>query len=329
MKKAWPLKSVCKRVVGTSILALAKKYPASRSALKNLGLRTTDSLFDKGEVRLPTAPGRFLKLTNPNSNYLTFQLFWRGLDFYEPITAMLLQKLLQPGSTFVDIGANIGIFSLLVCHKQPEVKVIAFEPNPKNFHILKENVAANGFEQITCESIAVSNSDGVAKFFFNDSDMSASLVSDFQSFNTRADWAEVQTRTLDSYFSQRALTSPVVMKVDVEGHEEALLDGAHQAIASYKPDLILEVLAGYSPRSTAFLKELGYRFFPITNEGFIEAPELTAIPPKPFLFFNYIASTRPSSEIARLFHSITPEVEKINFYQTSKYFGEIEAVPAH
>jgi FkbM family methyltransferase len=308
-------------------LEIARKIPATRRLLRNLGLRTTDALFGKRYVSIPVTPFPAKKLifTNLDKNYLSFQLFWRGIYFHEPITAIILQHLCQPGTTFIDIGANVGFFSLLISKTCQNVRVFAFEPNPKNFNILQENVRANQFQSFCCQDCAISSRNGMAKLYLNDSDMSASLVSTFQrEVNSRADWVEVRTVTLDSVFLANQIQDPVVVKIDVEGHEEALLQGAHECLRQHTPDLILEVLTSFSPRNTAFLKELGYRFFPITNQGFLESEELKLVHPNPFVFLNYLVSARPPAEINALFRHIHPQVQALHFHNTSNYFPPVQ-----
>lgn len=319
-QQAYQLKAILKQAVGKPLISVAEAFPAVRPAMKHLGLRTTEKLFGPREVTIPMPSGQPLKLTHLSDNYLSFQVFWRGIGYYEPITGLVLQELAKPDHTFIDIGANVGLFSLMVSHARPGIKVIAFEPNPKLVGILQANVVANGFEQIRCEPVALSDRDGTARLFLHESDMSASLLSDFQrESNSREDSTEVQTVSLDSYLSRHSVRPPLVVKVDVEGHEEAFLEGAKQTIATHKPDLILEVLKDFSTASISMLKTAGYRFYPITDQGLVESPELRSVPPKPFYFFNHLVSAKAKSEVAAIFRRIEEKVRKINLYETSKY----------
>lgn len=316
------MKQSIKQCIGEPLIRYTQRFPQTRPRLKKLGLRITEELFGEREVSIPMPAGPPLKLTNLSSNFLSFQLYWRGIDFYEPITLMVFQDLLRNGGPFFDIGANVGLFSLIAAHSHPRLRIIAFEPNPKNFDILRRNVAANRFEEIICESIALSDKNGMAELHLHESDMSASLEPGFQGeMNTRHERVQVPITTLDSYVDSRNRTVPALMKVDVEGHEAAFLNGARATIARHKPDLILEVLEGYSGEHSSFLKDQGYRFYPITDQGFSEADELKRIPAKPFHFLNYVVSARPRDEISAIFRQIQPRVEKLNLYETCKYRG--------
>src|SRR5690606_15185214 len=70
-----------------------------------------------------------------------------GQDNYEPHVTAEVRRLLQPGMTFVDVGANIGYFALLAASLVgAQGKVIAFEPNLENCELLRRSIAANGFD---------------------------------------------------------------------------------------------------------------------------------------------------------------------------------------
>jgi FkbM family methyltransferase len=324
------LKRVIKRAVGEPLIGFTQQFSGSRKVFKKLGLKLTEKLFGDRLVTIPMPSGKPLKLTCLSSNFLSFQLYWRGVQFYEPISVMVFQELLRPKEAVYDVGANVGFFSLLAAHSCPDVRVIAFEPNPKNFDIFKRNVRANTFDQITCEGIALSDKSGTALLHMHDSDMSASLEGNFQGErNQRRDSIEVPISTLDAFVQRAGSPVPCLMKVDVEGHEAAFLNGARQTISRYKPDLILEVLEGYSGEHSSFFKEQGYGFYPITNQGFVEAGELKRIPARPFHFLNYLISTKPKSEIAAIFDKIQSRVEKLNLYETSKYIASWVFVAAH
>ena len=265
------MKTVIKAFVGKTLIQFANALPGLKPKLKSLGLRTSEPFFNPSRaMKVQTPTGHTLKLTNVSENYLSFQVFWKGTAYYEPLTTMVLQELLQPDTTFVDVGANIGFFSLVTLLTNPRIKVIAFEPNPKNFRILNENIAANGFKNIQCELLAISDEIGTATLYLNTSDMSASLLPDFQvEFNPATNAIQTPTTTLDRYFENHDRSSRLVLKIDVEGHEVALLRGARQMLHDHEPDVILEVLKPYPDEANELFHELGYRFYQITDDGLL------------------------------------------------------------
>jgi FkbM family methyltransferase len=314
-------KRALKTMVGRGTLTLANWAPQGRRLLGGLGLRTTQDLFGDRIVSIKLDGTGVLKLTNVDATYLAFQLFWHGVDFYEPITRLLLARLLQPGTTFLDIGAHLGFFTITSSLACPGIRTIAFEPNPKNFRALQANVAANALKDVVCEPLAISDLDGPATLYLTESDMSASLMKDFQAEDTRqVGQIQVQTTSLDNYVEPRGFTNPLVMKVDIEGHEPAFFRGAARTITRNKPDIILEVLYEQDPKLIAWLKSLGYRFYPITDQGLVEIEAPRLIKRFPFLFLNHLLSTRPPGQLQEIFEKIEPQVRALDLRQTSKHF---------
>ncbi|PYI83285.1 MAG: hypothetical protein DME26_15235, partial [Verrucomicrobia bacterium] len=153
------LSAQAKRCIGKGLLTVGEAVPPANSFLKKWGLRTKKEWFADRIVRVQLPARKSFKLASLSDNYLSFELFWRGAGYYEPITTRVAQQLARPGDTFIDVGANIGFYSLVVVTTRPQIKVIAFEPNPKNYALLAENVRANQLTQITCEPVALSDSE--------------------------------------------------------------------------------------------------------------------------------------------------------------------------
>ena len=308
--------ALLKRAVGGCLFHACNLIPPAKRSLARLGMRTKKEWFRNRIARVQTRDGKNIMLASIGENYLSFQVFWKGTSFYEPITSLVLGELVWPGDTFVDVGANIGFFSLLLSAQKPSLRVVAFEPNPKNYELLTKNAASNGFRHLVCEPLALSDADGTAPFYLADSDMSASLRSDF-AFH-EAPPIQVKTLTLDSYLKSRALSGRLVLKVDVEGAEDAFFKGARETIAALKPDIITEVAVKSTPAYASFLREHGYHFYSITDEGLCAAFELQPVVRGNLLFLNYLLSARPPEVIAELFERIRPAIRKIDLSQTSK-----------
>jgi FkbM family methyltransferase len=315
------MKQLVKNIVGRSTLTMATWLPENRQLLERVGLRTSQGLFGDRVVAIKFCNGNSFKLAHVDESYLAFELFWHGGDYYEPITRALLSHLIRPAATFVDVGAHLGFFSITSGVARRDLKILAFEPNPKNFRLLRANAAANGLDNVICEQVAISDKDGVGTLYLTESDMSASLMKGFQEQDTKQTGEmRVRTRSLDSYVEEHGIAGPLVIKVDIEGHEPAFFRGASSTIAAYKPDIILEVLYEQEPGLIDELKALGYRFYPVTDQGLteLEAPRL--IKRYPFLFLNHLLSTRPRQELAGIFDRVQAEIAGIDLHQTSKHF---------
>src|SRR5947209_4755960 len=94
------MKRIAKEVLGRCVIPVAELLPTSKKFLRRLGLRTSQGLFGQRIVSVQFANGRCFRLTHVDESYLAFQLFWRGGQFYEPLTRVLLEAALRPGDTF-------------------------------------------------------------------------------------------------------------------------------------------------------------------------------------------------------------------------------------
>jgi FkbM family methyltransferase len=93
-------------------------------------------------------------------------LFWHGLDGFEPETSRTLRFFFERAATFVDVGANFGLYSVLSALWNPNLEVVAFEPVPSIFDGLKKNILLNQLEgRVRCENVALSGESGRATLF--------------------------------------------------------------------------------------------------------------------------------------------------------------------
>lgn len=308
-----------KRLVGRCLFHVCNQFPVSKAWLGRWGLRTQKEWFANRTARIQLPDGQHLKLASVGENYLSFQLFWRGTQFYEPITTLVLQELLRPGDTFLDVGANIGFYSLVLTLTHPGLRVVAFEPNPKVHALLRRNVSANRFHQITCEAPALSDAEGTAPLYLSRSDHSASLRSDFEGRFLSS--VVVPTLTLDGYFSalkRVPLDGRLVIKIDAEDNEDAVLRGARTTLSTLRPDIIVEAARSRQDAPLPWLKELGYRLYSITDRGLDETSTWAPVVRSPYVFLNGLLTTRPPTEVSSLFDRIQDRVRRIDLSKTSK-----------
>jgi FkbM family methyltransferase len=155
---------------------------------------------------------------------------------FEKQTTDWVMSNLQNGKTFVDVGHSTGWFSLHAASKG--FKVIGFEPMNIAFKRATENMRLNGLNY-DIHNMAASDTNGETKIHFNPSvaiTTGASLVSSIRSHvNTGS--AVIRTVRLDEFLKDEPIG---IMKIDVEGHELAVLDGSKNIIAKNKPKLVLE-----------------------------------------------------------------------------------------
>jgi FkbM family methyltransferase len=306
-----------KRLLGNILFSSAERFPALRPGLTRWGLRTRADWF---LGRVPVAhsrTGRGLKLASFSQNYLSFELFWRGLDYYEPLTTVLALELSKSCGLFVDAGANIGFYSLQLAAARPDLEIVAFEPHPHLHTLLQANARANGFGRITAEPIALSDREGIMPFYLNHSHMSSSLERGFDSNHDGV--VSVPVATLDTYLAARGrVPDRFLLKVDVEGHEPAFFRGAAEMLRRHRPDIIAEVAVPYPAATVAWLRRCGYRFHQITDEGLPPCTEPQAYLRGSLAFLNCLLTTRPPEEVDRLGGVIREQARSIDLHRTSK-----------
>lgn len=179
-----------------------------------------------------------------------------------PLPLLMMATLLRTPGAFVDVGANTGLYAVLAAVVAWDRQVIAFEPHPGIAGKLQENLALNGVEgRVRVHGVALSDKAGQLQLYLPDQahglvETSASLEQDFQ---PTASSIEVEVRRLDDI----GIDVPVaVIKVDIEGHEHAFLQGAQGLIARDRPIVFAEVL-GPARRDLlgAFLRSTSYLDF--------------------------------------------------------------------
>lgn len=319
-----PLARVATSLIGRMLFKCCSSMPRIKRPLRPLGLRTWHKFQFEHPVRVPLERGNHLRLLNVQKNYLTFQLFWRGSLYYEPITRLIIEHISTDDTLFIDVGANMGFFSLTLAVARPRVRVLAFEPNPNVYNMLAQNVMLNGLAgRVQCEPMALSSEEATRRLYLHTSDMSASLEPDFQAgINARHEVVTVPTVTLDGYLRKHCPANRYVIKVDIEGHENAFFTGALQTIRALTPDIIVEVLETTTIAVLPELRALGYYFYGITNEGLLESKELKLNKRGSLTFLNYLLTRKDPLEAAKLFEQIRPTIANINWKDTSKYFEE-------
>jgi FkbM family methyltransferase len=160
---------------------------------------------------------------------------------YEPLMQKAMASALAPGSVFYDVGAHIGVFSLIAARVVGKSgAVFAFEADPDNAQRIKEHACRNGLDQIHVVPCAVWSSPGKLAFqraAVNSSRNRGAVANDPNLENE--DLIEVEAISLDTF--SRDHLKPTLMKIDIEGGEAAALQGSERIFTSHKPILICEV----------------------------------------------------------------------------------------
>ncbi len=159
---------------------------------------------------------------------------------YEPEVCETIRRLLVPGATFVDVGANIGWFSLLGASLVgPAGRVLAIEPNPRNVELLDMSARENGFSNIQAYCVALSDGPGMVALETDGSNGRVVALEGPPARPVKADFV-VASWPLDHLVGDAGLGRVDVMKIDVEGAEPLALRGAVQLIERDHPVIVTE-----------------------------------------------------------------------------------------
>lgn len=197
---------------------------------------------------------------------------------YEAHVTGFMRALLLPGMVVVDIGANIGYYSLLAAsHIGDTGKVMAFEPGAENTALLTRSAQANGFDNVVVYPYAVSDANETVGFTMDDSNGQIKP-------GNPADWAcQVQTVILDTFLAAEPRID--LIKMDIEGAEGRALRGMQQLIRRHQPIIFTEFTPTALPTTSAIapedylnlLREPGYELFVLhRTSGRSAAPQSNA-----------------------------------------------------
>ena len=149
----------------------------------------------------------------------------------------LFESLIQSTDTILDIGANIGCTTLLFSDLGSNVH--AFEPLGRTFALLKQNVDVNAKKNITIHNCALGDENKKAELLFSDTNRSMAFVLDRTSRDD-GQTSNITVRRLDDMLPELGIAGLNFMKIDVEGYEMRVLDGARKALATYRPTVEME-----------------------------------------------------------------------------------------
>lgn len=209
------------------------------------------------------------------------------LRYGKPALAPILDCLLFPGACFYDVGANIGIYSLWASRVVGVTgEVHAFEPVQETRRLLASFIESNRAGNVTIVPAAITNRSGPVRLRTIPDASGLAHIAPGSTLGASV----AEGITLDEYTSSHTL--PSLIKIDVEGHELGVLDGAVELLRHQSPAIVLEVLedhlrrAGASyARIEAVLRRSGYRIYNLSQRGLVPAksrmtPNVLALHPR-------------------------------------------------
>lgn len=204
--------------------------------------------------------------------------WWQGVAGYEPATWQTLKFYLRQADVFWDVGSNIGLYAVLAKKTNPALRVESFEPVPSLAEANRKFQQANqtGIEP---RQVAVSHHGHGAELAvprypgFTEVEPTATLESQVNlSPGAGIERVKVATTTLDELMGGLRPTDRLLIKIDVEGHEHGVLEGARQLLATLRPIVLCEILPGVAQtgRLASILSDAGYALLAVCREGLFQ-----------------------------------------------------------
>jgi len=242
-------------------------------------------LHPVGIVACKLPNGRKLRLETLADDIVTTQVFWRGWDGFEPETTPIFWYLASRAQATLDIGAHVGMLSLLAGHANPSGQVYAFEPFRPVYERLQANRRFNEGIGLECFHLAIGDEDRTLDFYYIEPEdgslpSSSSLNRTFMERGLafyglpecRLKQTPVCVTTADRFAQSQGISRVDLVKIDTESTELAVLRGMVNILARDRPTLIVEILPSSETLQAieALLIPLGYRhrrLVPITERA--------------------------------------------------------------
>ncbi len=175
-------------------------------------------------------------ICRPNSSYGSLVIYTQLPEYNEQ---EFMYQYVEPSDTIIDIGAHIGSETILLASKLGKKgKIFSFEPTPSTFAELQQNISINTFSsQVYLEQLVVSRSNSIAKFYLGETSETNSLGED-----PNAKSITLQCVTLDRYALKKHIKHINLLKVDVEGFESDIMQGARKLLQNHQIDcMVIEI----------------------------------------------------------------------------------------
>ena len=251
--------------------------------------------------RLPVTPEEFsvplgreasFRCSAPAGDASIRALYWRGIKGWEPETLLVFRRLVAEAEVFVDVGANKGVFSLVALASSPRLRVEAFEPVDRVRAALISNLGRNGWlDRATVHDIALSDRAGTADFLVPTGALpSSGHLASAAYRSSSGTVTTVPVEPLDDVVTGRV----DLIKIDVEGAEDAVLRGARRILAEERPVLVVECLPeGPYEQVQSELVSHGYRFAHLTGVGPVDVTDIVPDPTRRLRNFLCTPDERP------------------------------------
>lgn len=217
--------------------------------------------------------------TSYHSQNLMYSTLAKG-KICDPPLAFVLTHFLTAGDTFIDVGSHIGYYSLLALQKVgPNGRILAFEPNPETFSVLTLNAMINDAGNFHAFNCALSDKPGTSTLYVNNFDEGLSSLcntsndSEGEPYYDKVKPLAVMSLTLDQIADFAKCTKIKMIKIDVEGYEQKVLNGGGNFIRDFSPPyIVFEINNSIPNQETGQDYEIRERFSELDYHAYLVRP---------------------------------------------------------
>lgn len=185
--------------------------------------------------------------------------------YYENFVPLLIRRLLQPGDTFIDIGANRGVHTMFAARYLRGGRVIAFEPNPQTFRILQAHITINDLSHCELHNLGLSDEEGTLplQLFADDAPSGCSFIDKGEN-PVKATFA-VPIRRLEDVLGEEMPRTRTLIKVDTEGFDHRVIRGMGHLLDSAQIAITTEIMDDWLRKADSSAQAL---FDDLAGRGF-------------------------------------------------------------
>jgi len=211
----------------------------------------------------------------PNDPGISLELTRFGI--HEPVTTEIVKEKIKPGMVCLDCGGNIGYYATLESNLVgKEGRVIAIEPSPLNVEYLKKNLELQQQDNFEVHNLACGNENGDITFVVHKISNMCRIANEGETESDDKKFVKIPMRKLDTFLEEKTLDRLDLLRMDIEGSELKLFEGARKTISKFKPMIQIEFHPGkLGPENTRkvlnFFQDEGYEFTTFMI-GYLDTP---------------------------------------------------------
>ena len=206
-------------------------------------------------------------------------LFAGSFESYE---LDFLRRFLKKSDVFIDVGANGGLYTVIAAEKiQNNGHIYACEPSQRELELLEHNIKINSLDNVTIIKSVISSEGGTVKFGIAQDGAMNSLSQTDHPGQKIDHWDNIESTTIDNLIESYQLTKIKLVKIDVEGAEKLVIDGAKELLQSKNSPVILLEASNLNSKSFGFsatqvlqqLVDYGYKIYYFNPEknGYLDS----------------------------------------------------------